>query len=227
MLTPLLFWYVSRADPHSGTLLQQACRVIRHLLASVASVGVCLLVSVRLEAEEFRSLPRADLLATRGRAIIDKYLAAEASRPLVLPESVRAKVLAMAEAELVGPGLFIDAGIHVREPRLPLTNHSCSSSPELHCEAAAALSLAWSPATCHPFTTTFLLRHQQVYQWMEAELLPHFAETAAYEQLLPVLAIGTRHVQDFDLVFAGGSTMNHGALGSAPTGSGSRYGRRA
>lgn len=75
-------------------------------------------VELRLEAEEFRNLPRADLLAARGRTIIDKYLSRNGSRPLPLPEAVRAKILAMADADLIGPGLLIDAGIHVRQPAL-------------------------------------------------------------------------------------------------------------
>jgi hypothetical protein len=77
------------------------------------SVYVLFLVS-RLEAESYRTLPRADLLLARGRAIAEKYIAPEAIRTVPLSEPVRDKILARCDSALVGPGLFIEAQTQVR-----------------------------------------------------------------------------------------------------------------
>lgn len=75
----------------------------------MASSVVC-----RLEAESYRTLPRADLLLARSRAIAEKYLAPAAIRSVPLSEHIRERILASCDSELVGPGLFIEAQVQVR-----------------------------------------------------------------------------------------------------------------
>jgi hypothetical protein len=68
----------------------------------------------RLEAESYRTLPRADLLLARGRAIAEKYTAPGATRSVPLSEPIRERILTCCASELVGPGLFIEAQVQVR-----------------------------------------------------------------------------------------------------------------
>lgn len=67
----------------------------------------------RLEAENYRTLPRADLLLARGRTIVKKYIAPGATRAVPLSEPVRERILAACGSELVGPGLFVEAQVQV------------------------------------------------------------------------------------------------------------------
>lgn len=71
------------------------------------------LCASRLEAENYRTLPRADLLLARARTIINKYIAPGASRAVPLSEPVRERILAGCDSELVGPGLFMEAQMQV------------------------------------------------------------------------------------------------------------------
>lgn len=73
-----------------------------------------LLCASRLEAENYRTLPRADLLLARARTIINKYIAPGASRAVPLSEPVRERIMAGCYSELVGPGLFMEAQMQVR-----------------------------------------------------------------------------------------------------------------
>lgn len=96
------------------------CRSIRwlSLVQRILNLGFLSLcassVVCRLEAESYRTLPRADLLLARGRAIAEKYIAPEAIRSVPLSEPVRDRILASCDSALVGPGLFIEAQTQVR-----------------------------------------------------------------------------------------------------------------
>jgi hypothetical protein len=76
-----------------------------------------------LEAESYRTLPRADLLLDRGRAIAEKYIGPEAVRAVALSEPVRERILACCKSELFGPGLFIEAQVEVCQVHLMLRHH--------------------------------------------------------------------------------------------------------
>jgi hypothetical protein len=70
--------------------------------------------SRRVEAEEYRLLPRQDLLARRANKIIAKYISDGAQTPLPLRESIRGEVVYTARAGIPGPGLFLPTQIEVR-----------------------------------------------------------------------------------------------------------------
>lgn len=74
--------------------------------------------SCRLEAEDFRTLPRADLLIARSRTIVKKYIASDASRAVALSEAVRERILVCCESGMVGPGLFLEAQTQVSRHKL-------------------------------------------------------------------------------------------------------------
>lgn len=73
----------------------------------------------RLEAEEFRTLPRADLLLARSRTLVKKYVASDARRAVPLSEAARDRITACCDSDMVGPGLFLEAQTQVsgRNPR--------------------------------------------------------------------------------------------------------------
>lgn len=69
----------------------------------------------RLEAEDYRNLPRQDLLLIRSKALIRKYIHLEtATHPLGLSDEVREKILDLERRAIVGPGLLIEAQMQVR-----------------------------------------------------------------------------------------------------------------
>lgn len=68
----------------------------------------------RLEAEDYRNLPRQDLLLIRSKALIRKYIHLEtATHPLGLSDDVREKILDLERRAIVGPGLLIEAQMQV------------------------------------------------------------------------------------------------------------------
>lgn len=75
----------------------------------------CLVVCLhRLEAEEYRSLPRQDLLLQRSHALIPKYFSKEATRPIGISDDIRERILQHFEQDLAPPGLFLEAQTQVR-----------------------------------------------------------------------------------------------------------------
>jgi hypothetical protein len=83
----------------------------------------------RLEAESYRTLPRADLLLNRARAIAERYLVPGGIRSVPLSDSVQERILVCCDSELVGPGLFIDAQVQVGRTRNLLPNSLQDSRP--------------------------------------------------------------------------------------------------